>query len=318
MPTTVVRGLLEALPYVKAWAGQVVVVKLGGAAMAAAELTDAVAEDLVLLHAVGVRVVLVHGGGSAVSEIGRRLGLEPRFVDGLRVTDDDTMRVAQMVQVGGISRDLVAAVARRGGQALALSGPDGGGLLRAEPRLHRSVASGEQVDLGRVGDIVEVNADLLSRVLTGGFIPVVAPIGVDAAQEPLNVNADEVARAVAVALDAGKLIYLSDVAGVLGPDGEVQTHLEAETVQGWIDAGVISGGMIPKVQAALAALEGGVTGVTIADGRTPHAVLLELLTDQGSGSMIGASPAIEARVVNPAPWSATDLTAQPAPLPEED
>ena len=150
MPDTAVRGLLEALPYVKAWANQVVVVKLGGAAMAAADLTDAVTEDLVLLHAVGVRVVLVHGGGSAVSEVGKRLGLQPRFVDGLRVTDDDTMKVAQMVQVGGISRDLVSGIARRGGQALALSGSDGGGLLRAAPRKHTSLDSGEEVDLGRV------------------------------------------------------------------------------------------------------------------------------------------------------------------------
>ena len=295
MQTTVVESLLEALPYVKAWAGQVVVVKLGGAAMAAEDLSDAVTEDLVLLHAVGVKVVLVHGGGAAVSEMGRKLGLEPQFVDGLRVTDDDTMKVAQMVQVGSISRELVAGVGRRGGQALALSGPDGGGLLRAKPRRHLSVESGQEVDLGRVGDVASVDADLLHRVLKGGFIPVVAPVAVDDDLGPMNVNADEVAQAVAVALGAGKLIFLSDVPGVKGPDGEVQTNLQADTLRAWIQEGVINGGMIPKVEACLAALDGGVSSVTIADGRVTHAVLMELLTDQGVGSMMGTSPAVKAR-----------------------
>ncbi|MBD90039.1 MAG: acetylglutamate kinase [Deltaproteobacteria bacterium] len=311
MPDTAVRGLLEALPYVKAWANQVVVVKLGGAAMAAADLTDAVTEDLVLLHAVGVRVVLVHGGGSAVSEVGKRLGLQPRFVDGLRVTDDDTMKVAQMVQVGGISRDLVSGIARRGGQALALSGADGGGLLRAAPRKHTSLDSGEEVDLGRVGDIIHVEADLLRRVVTGGFIPVVAPIAVDDAHNPLNVNADEVARAVAVAMGAGKLIFLSDVPGVLGPDKKVLTRISAEDLSTCIEDGVITGGMIPKAEACIAALDGGVSSVTIADGRVPHAVLIELLTEDGVGTMIGTSPAIQTRLANTTSWSGSNLSERP-------
>ncbi len=285
MQTTVAEALVEALPYVQKWAGRTVVIKYGGAAMAAAELAEAVMQDVVMLQAVGVSVVLVHGGGPAVSEMGRRLGIEPRFVDGLRVTDADTLRVAQQVQVGGVSRDIVAAIGRFGGRALGLSGHDGGGWLRAGVRRHVSRQTGEEVDLGRVGDINRVDANLLHELLSLGLIPVVAPVAVDDHLDSLNVNADNVAMAVAGALDAGRLIFLTDVEGIRGPDGLVAEVGSAE-LEGWIRDGVVSGGMIPKAEACLEALQMGVEGVVVADGRVPHAVLLELLTARGAGTIV--------------------------------
>lgn len=279
-------ALIEALPYVQAWTGQTVVVKVGGAAMTDPALLEGVTEDAVLLRAVGIEVVLVHGGGSAVSHVGRQLGLEPRFVDGLRVTDDATMRVAQMVQVGGLSRDLVAAIGRRGGRAVGLSGHDGGGWLRATPRQHRDLTTGDVVDLGRVGDIASVDADLPRAMLGAGLIPVIAPVAVDDRLGSLNVNADSVATAVAAALGAAKLIFLTDVEGVRGPDGAVVSELEASTLRQWMEDGTVSGGMIPKAEACLAALRDGVGLVTVADGSVPHAVLIELLTDAGVGTMV--------------------------------
>jgi len=281
-----VSALVEALPYVQRWTGSTVVVKYGGSAMVSEALSRAVVEDIVLLRAVGVRVVLVHGGGRAVSEMGRRLGLEPRFVDGLRVTDDQTMRVAQQVQVGGISRDIVAAVGRRGGRAVGLSGHDLGGWLRAEVRQHTSQQTGAPVDLGRVGDVTDVDADVLLPLLDAGTIPVVAPVAVDGEFGSLNVNADSVATAVAVALGAGRLIFLTDVPGIQGPDGQVAATADGATLRSWMADGTVSGGMLPKVQGCLAALDGGVDAVTVADGTRPHAVLLELLTDAGVGTLL--------------------------------
>lgn len=281
-----VAALVEALPYVQRWAGETVVVKFGGAAQVSPELSEAVTEDLVLLHQVGVRVVLCHGGGSAVSEMADRLGLEARFVDGLRVTDDATMRVAQQVQVGLISRDIVAGIGRRGGRALSVSGHDAGGWLRATPRLHTSRETGEPVDLGRVGDVSEVRAAVLHGIMDAGLIPVVAPVAVDAGLHSLNVNADSVATAVAGALGAARLVFLTDVDGIRGPDGQPAARLPAATLRDWIAEGVVQGGMIPKAEACLSALSAGVRRVTVADGRVPHALLLELLTDRGVGTLV--------------------------------
>jgi len=283
-----VVALTEALPYVQRWAGRTVVIKYGGSAMIAPELSQAVMEDLVLLAQVGVRAVLVHGGGNAVSDMGRRLGLEARFVDGLRVTDEETMRVAQQVQIGGISRDIVAGIGRRGGVALGLSGHDLGGWLRATPRKHMSRATGEPVDLGRVGDVSRVDVAPLRRLLEQGVIPVVAPVAVDDHFDSLNVNADHVAHAVAAALQAERLVFLTDVPGVKGPDGAVAAEAAEATLRGWIADGTVSGGMIPKVEAALDALAAGVKAATIADGRVAHAVLIELFTEAGSGTLVQA------------------------------
>ena len=286
MPTAIAKALVEALPYVQRWAGHTVVVKLGGAAMTSEALLDAVAQDLVLLRAVGVNIVLVHGGGSAVSDMGRRLGIEPRFIDGLRVTDEETMRVAQLVQVGGINRDLLASIGRHGGRGVGLSGHDGGGWLRAAVRMHVSRETGQVVDLGRVGDVNHVDTSLLDAQLAGKLIPVIAPVAVDGDLRALNVNADHVANAVAGALSAARLLFLSDVDGIRGPDGAVATEVDAATLRGWIASGVVSGGMVPKSEACLDALEAGVERVSIVDGRVEHATLIELLTDAGVGTLV--------------------------------
>jgi acetylglutamate kinase len=290
MPTTAVKSLVEALPYVQEWSGRIVVVKYGGAAMVRPELSEAVTEDLVLLRAVGIEVVLVHGGGRMVSEMGARLGLSTRFVDGLRITDDETMRIAQQVQIGGISRDIVAAIGRRGGSAIGISGHDVGGWLRAAPKQHRDSATGVPVDLGRVGEVTSVRADFLRGLLSHRLIPVIAPVAVDDQLESLNVNADTVATAVAEALGAARLIFLTDVDGIRGPDGEPVAELTAAELRQWMADGVVSGGMIPKAEACLRALDGGVERVTVADGRVPHALLVELLTDAGVGTLIRSEP----------------------------
>lgn len=293
MPTTVAEALVSALPYVQRWAGETVVVKYGGAAMTHPALAAAVMQDVVLLGAVGVNVVLVHGGGPAVSEWSERLGLKAHFVDGLRVTDDATMRLAQLVQVGGISRDIAAEIGRNGGRALGISGQDGGGWLKARVRAHTSRATGEPVDLGRVGDIVAVDASFVQMLLDNRLVPVVAPVAVDEALDPLNVNADHVAMAVAGALGAKRLLFLTDVPGIRGPDGEVADRVDADTLRGWLADGTVSGGMIPKAEACLDALELGVGGVTVTDGREAHAVLLELFTDRGVGTMVTPEDGLE-------------------------
>jgi acetylglutamate kinase len=282
---TIARSLVEALPYVQHFAGKVVVIKVGGTSMSTETLVDSLALDLVLLRAVGVRVVLVHGGGPAVSAMGERLGLKPRFVDGLRVTDEDTMRVAQMVQIGGISRDLLASIGRHGGQAVGLSAHDGGGWLRGVRRKHISRETGEEVDLGRVGDVVSVDTMLLKTQLDAGFIPVIAPVALDDDFRPLNVNADSVATAVASALRAPRLLFLSDVDGIHGPTGWVN-QVSVEMLRSWIDSGVVSGGMVPKAEACLNAVSSGIGRVSIVDGRGPHAALVELLTDAGVGTLV--------------------------------
>ncbi|MEC8023072.1 MAG: acetylglutamate kinase [Myxococcota bacterium] len=284
---SIARALVTALPYVQRWGGQRVVIKVGGASMTSDALIDAVAQDLVLLRAVGIEVVLVHGGGPAVSEMGRRLGIEPNFVDGLRVTGDDMMRVAQLVQVGGVSRDLLAAISRYGGSGVGLSGHDGGGWMRGNRRRHVSRETGEPIDLGRVGDIDSVDTRLIDAATAASVIPVIAPVAVDSDFKPLNVNADSVATAVAAALNAPRLLFLSDVEGVKGPDGLV-SRMKASTARAWIADGTISGGMVPKVEACLSALESGVRRVSIVDGRQEHASLVELLTKRGVGTLVTA------------------------------
>ena len=286
-PHRIARALVTALPYVQRWAGQIVVVKVGGAMMGSDALLDTLCVDLVLLRAVGVKVVLVHGGGPAVSEMGRRLGIEPRFGDGLRVTDEETMRVAQLVQVGGISRDFLGAIARAGGRGVGLSGQDGGGWLRGQVRRHLSRATGEPVDLGRVGDITRVSPELLLAQVEAGFIPVVAPVAVDDDFRPLNVNADTVACKVAAALGAPRLLFMSDVEGIRGPNG-FASEVDGATLRQWIQDGLITGGMLPKVEACLEAVDHGVPRVSILDGRMEHAALLELLTDAGAGTLVVA------------------------------
>ncbi len=294
MADAVARALVEALPYVQRLAGRVVVVKYGGAAMTTPALADAVMQDVVLLHAVGVRVVLCHGGGPEVSRMGRRLGIEPRFVDGLRVTDEETMRVAQQVQIGGVSRDILSGIGRHGGRAIGLSGHDCGGWLRARPRVHTDRTTGAPVDLGRVGDVTSVDADVVVGLLDTGLIPVVSPVAVDDERNSMNVNADGVATAVAAALGASRLVFLTDVEGIRGPDGATSPRVTAATLRAWIEDGTVAGGMVPKAEACLFALDAHVEAVTVADGRVRHALLVELLTDAGVGTQIvPGAPAAE-------------------------
>ncbi len=251
-------------------------VKLGGAAMTRPELLDGVMDEVAALSRRSP-TVLVHGGGPAVSAMGARLGLKPTFVDGLRV-----MEAAQMVQVGLISRDLVAALGRRGVPAVGLSGHDLGGWLRASKRAHTDRATGRPVDLGRVGDVTAVDAGALKALMGSGLTPVVAPVAADEALESLNVNADSVAAAVGGALRSRTLVFLTDVEGVRGSDGARVARVDAATLREWIASGVVHGGMIPKVQACLDALEAGVERVIIADGRAPGAVAGALSGQHGT------------------------------------
>ena len=270
--------LVEALPFIRRFAGHTVVVKLGGSAIEGGDV-EPVLEDVVLLRFVGLRPVLVHGGGPMISAWQERMGLEARFVNGLRVTDAQTMELAKMVLTGKIGPELVATIHRLGGQAIGLSGEDGPTLLVTP----RPAEGGE--DLGFVGDVAQVNAEPIEAILAQGRIPVVASIGLGYDGHAYNVNADSVAAELAVALRATKLLLLTDVEGVRGADGTLLSELDAGTAAGLIADGVIHGGMIPKVRAALRALDGA-QAAHIIDGRVPHGLLLELLTASGVGTML--------------------------------
>jgi acetylglutamate kinase len=271
------QTLIEALPYIRRFSGHTLVIKLGGAAAAAVDL-DTVLQDVVLLRFVGMRPVLVHGGGPEITAWQERMGMTPRFVDGLRVTDAATMEVVKMVLTGKVGPDLVARIHRLGGNAIGLSGEDGPTLLV------RPAKNGRGEDLGLVGEVDHVNIEPVVSILDQGRIPVIASIGLGYDGEAYNVNADAVAAELAVALDATKLILLTDVDGVHDRDGALLSELDDDRAEQLISAGVIAGGMIPKVRAALRALQGA-EAAHIIDGRVPHALLLELLTAEGVGTM---------------------------------
>ena len=275
--------LIEALPYIRRFSSHTLVIKLGGAAAAGTDV-DSFLQDVVLLRFVGMRPVLVHGGGPEISAWQERMGMTPRFVNGLRVTDAATMEVVKMVLTGKVGPDLVARIHRLGGNAVGLSGEDGPTLLV------RRLESEAGEDLGMVGEVDTVNVEPITTILDQGRIPVVASIGLGYDGESYNVNADVVAAELAVALQATKLILLTDVDGVHGPGGELVSELDAATAEQWIAGGVIDGGMIPKVRAALRALDGA-EAAHIIDGRQPHGLLLELLTSEGVGTMF--APAVQ-------------------------
>lgn len=280
--------LAEALPYIRKFSGKTVVIKYGGAAMAAADLKDAVMQDIALMKYVGMNPIVVHGGGPEVSNMSKRLGLESRFVDGLRVTDAATMEIAQMVLVGKTNREIVTHLGQHGVKAVGLSGHDGG-LVRATKHVHLSVKTGEAVDLGFVGDVAEINVAVLESLCGAGFVPVISPIGMGPTGESYNINADTVAGEVAAALKAEKLVLLTDVEGVRADKDDPSSLLArvtAEEITGWMARGKIEGGMIPKLQCCLTALEAGVNRVHIIDGRVRHSLLLEIFTDKGSGTMV--------------------------------
>jgi acetylglutamate kinase len=277
--------LLEALPYIRRFQGRTFVIKYGGHAMVAPELKESFARDICLLKYIGVNVVVVHGGGPQISATLKKSGVNSRFVDGLRVTDDETMSVVEMVLAGTINQDIVSLICRHGGRAVGLSGKDDAFILadKAPPLRTRD---GEEVDLGRVGDVRQITPDVVVELMRAGFIPVIAPIGVDDGGQSLNLNADTAAGRVAEALRAEKLILLTDVEGVRGGDGQFLSSLDSALARKLIEDRVIDGGMIPKVECALDAVGAGVRKVHILDGRVPHAVLLEIFTDTGVGTEI--------------------------------
>ncbi len=276
--------LLEALPYIRTFWGRTMVIKYGGAAMEASLLKTSFALDVILLKYVGMHPVIVHGGGPEISVIMKRLGKEPRFVDGLRVTDAETMEIVEMVLVGRINKEIVALINHNGGRAVGLSGKDGN-LLTARKRNHTTPGGGE-VDIGLVGEIETVNPQLIQLLVGEGYIPVIAPVAVGPDGQTYNVNADLVAGEMAAALKAEKLIHLTDVQGIEGSGGALLSTLSRSQAERLIAQGVIEGGMLPKVESALAALRGGVAKTHIIDGRLAHALLLEIFTKEGIGTEI--------------------------------
>jgi acetylglutamate kinase len=281
-----VRTIIEALPYIRRFAGTTMVIKYGGAAMTSAHLRAEFAADMVLLKLVGMNPVVVHGGGPQVSRHMERLGMQPRFVDGLRITDADTMEIARMVLVGKVNREIVGLINAEGGTAVGLSGEDAR-LIIAEPETITDKL-GEPIDLGYVGRVKRIDTSVLD-VLAPHMIPVVASIGADEQGQPYNINADTVAGELAAACNAEKIIFVSDVGGIYSSIGLEETVISECTLAeiGALQAaGGVSGGMIPKVNAVRRALEAGVTSAHIIDGRVEHALLLEVLTDAGCGTKI--------------------------------
>jgi acetylglutamate kinase len=274
------RVLMEALPYMRRLMGKTIVVKYGGHAMSDESFQASFAADVVLLKHIGVRPVIVHGGGPQIEATLSRVGKKSAFVDGRRITDDETMEVVEMVLGGKINREIVELVQQAGGRAIGFTGSDGGLL-----RVTRKLINGQ--DLGRVGEPAAVDPSVLLAATDAGFIPVIAPIGVDGKGTSYNVNADEVAGAVAAALGAEKLILLTDVEGVLDAKGRLISQLTIEQCRGLIAAGTIKGGMIPKMECCIDALAGGVSRTHVVDGRIAHAVLLEIFSDDaGVGTLL--------------------------------
>ena len=272
------RTLSEALPFMQRYAGATVVIKLGGHAMGSDEGMDSFARDVVLMRQVGVNPVIVHGGGPMINDMLARLGVTSEFVNGKRITDETTVEVVEMVLSGRVGKRIVQAINRQGGRAVGLSGKDANLItcVQSDPAL------------GFVGEPSEVDPDVLTRLAEDGFIPVVAPLGASKSGQTLNINGDTAAGAIAGALKADRLLLLTDVAGVKDSSGEVVTELSAAQINALIDDGTIAGGMIPKVQTALHALEKGTRAAVILDGRAANACLLELFTEYGAGSMIRA------------------------------
>ncbi len=284
------RTLIEALPYMRRFAGSTFVIKYGGHAMGSAELAHDFARDVVLLKQVGINPVVVHGGGPQIKAMLDRLKIRSEFVQGLRVTDAATVEIVEMVLAGNINKRIVTAIQEAGGQAAGLSGKDSK-LIEAS-KLTRKVRSPdshieEVLDLGFVGEPVRINTQLLDVLRESEVIPVIAPIGIGEDGQTYNINADTAAGAVATALRAEKLIMLTDVEGVLDGEGRLLPRFSAEDARGLMASGIITGGMIPKLETCLSALEAGVQAAHILDGRRPHVVLLEIFTEAGVGTKIG-------------------------------
>ena len=286
------RTLTEALPYLRRYDGQTFVIKYGGHAMGDRRLSDNFANDIVLLKHAGVNPIIVHGGGPQIGRMLERLNIRSEFVDGLRVTDAETVEIVEMVLSGSINKQVVQSIYRAGGKAIGLSGKDGG-LIRAR-KLTRSKRDPDSnieriLDLGFVGEPEFVDPDILDDLLASGLIPVIAPIGVERQRgDTYNINADTVAGAVAAASEAIRMFLLTDVRGVLDKQGELVPELSVTHARALMEDGTIAGGMIPKVETCIRAIEGGVEAAVILDGRVPHSMLLEIFTESGTGTLIRA------------------------------
>ncbi len=282
--------LVEALPYIKKFYGKKVVIKYGGSAMVGEELKDGIMKDIALMKFVGMKPIVVHGGGPAISDMLKRVGKESRFVNGLRVTDDETMEIAQMVLAGKINKEIVTLLNKHGIKAVGLCGKDAG-LIKVDRQL-AEVSSGtshQRVDIGLVGQVREIDCEILDVLTDSDFIPVIAPIGVGPGGQSYNVNADYVAGAIAGALKANKLVLMTDVEGIMdfqSGEGKLISSINREEVARLMEKGVITGGMIPKVQCCLEALEKGVERVHIINGTVAYSLLLEIFTESGIGTMI--------------------------------
>jgi acetylglutamate kinase len=281
--------LTEALPYMQRYAGATFVIKYGGHAMGDPEAARDFAEDIVLLKAVGINPVVVHGGGPQIGAMLKKLGVESSFVDGLRVTDAETAKVAEMVLSGAINKELVSWIAQAGGKAVGISGKDGGFVVAEKvTRTTRDPDSNIEraVDLGFVGEPKRVDRTILDTISAAGMIPVIAPIGVGDDGHTYNINADTMAGAIATAIGAARLFLLTDVAGVLDKGGQLIPDLDLDQIAGLRADGTISGGMIPKLETCVAAVDGGVDAAVILDGRVPHAMLVEIFTREGAGTLV--------------------------------
>ena len=281
--------LISALPYFRDFYGKVMVIKYGGHAMVDEELKLAFAKDIVLMKYVGIKPVIVHGGGPQVSQMMERLGLKPVFIEGQRVTDEETMNVVEMVLVGTVNKQIVSLINQVGGRAVGLSGRDGDLIQVEKMTVYKYTGEDrppEIIDIGRVGKVKKVNPEVLFTLLEREFIPVIAPVGVGEDGQAYNVNADLVAGALAGALQAEKLIYLTDVEGVKDAEGKLISTLKVSEVEELISSGVARGGMIPKLKSARKAISQGVKKVHIIDGRVPHSLIIELFTDEGLGTQI--------------------------------
>ena len=285
--TTTAQVLTEALPYIQKFHGHTVVIKYGGNAMIDEQLKNNFARDVVLMKLVGINPIIVHGGGPQIGDLLNKLGIESKFVSGMRITDADTMDVVQMVLGGLVNKEIVSLINTHGGRAVGITGKDGG-LLKARKLSAQTVDEDteESVDIGQVGEITEVNVDVLETLTESQFIPIIAPIGVGEDGESYNINADIVAGKVAEALSASKLVLLTNTPGILDAEQKTLSGLSKTDVESLISNGIINEGMLPKVDCALSAVSSGVSSVQIIDGRVPHALLLEIFTDSGVGTQI--------------------------------
>jgi acetylglutamate kinase len=289
MNPSVADILVESLPYIRRFSGMTIVIKYGGHAMVDEQLKEDFARDITLMRFIGLNPVVVHGGGPQINLVLDRMGIRPKFVRGMRLTDGPTMDVVEMVLGGKVNKSIVAQINQQGGRAVGLSGKDGG--LIVAKKMHIVYQEDhdkppEIIDPGLVGEVTQINPDIIHTLTQKGFIPIIAPVGSGNSGETYNINADLVASQVAIALSAGRLIFLTDVDGVLDPSGSLISSIDAMDIQRMLEAKTISGGMIPKIEYALEALKNGIEKVHIINGRKRHALVLELFTDQGIGTEV--------------------------------